>query len=146
MNVSPSRRFRRAVGTLDDDSEDPEIDVSATSTPHGIRITHHAFPSKRQKMNPADEQVVKPSPNVISSMEPEATADDQTHGEVNSVKEKKRKQVRVSCYFEVAGYSSPCVGRIGNDVSFCSRVSSPSGQHLAQVLPPGRRGFMSMWQ
>jgi len=103
MNVSPSRRFRRAVGTLDDDSEDPEIDVSATSTPHGIRITHHAFPSKRQKMNPADEQVVKPSPNVISSMEPEATADDQTPGEADHVKQKKRKQVRVSCYFEVAG-------------------------------------------
>jgi hypothetical protein len=97
MNVSPTRRFRRAVGKLDDSDEDPEIDVSATSTPCGIRITHHAFPSKRQKMNPADEQVTKSSPNVISSMEPEA-ADDQTPGETNCVKEKKRKQVRVSCY------------------------------------------------
>jgi len=104
MNVSPTRRFRRAVGTLDDDSdEDPEIDVSATSTPYGIRIAHHAFPSKRQKMNPANEQVAESFPNVISSMEPEATADGQTPGEAGPVKEKKRKQVRVSCYFEVTG-------------------------------------------
>jgi len=147
MNISPTRRFRRAVGTLDDDSdEDPEIDVSATSTSCGIRITHHAFPSKRQKMNPANEQVAKSSPNVISSMEPEATAEGQTPGEANPVKEKQRKQVRVSCYCGVGGYSLPCVGRVGNDVSFRSRVSSSSGQHLAQVLPPGRRGFMSLWQ
>jgi hypothetical protein len=90
MNISPTRRFRRAVGTLDDSDEDPEIDVSATSTPCTIRITHQAFPSKRQKMNP---QVAESSPNVISSMEPEATADDQTPGEANPVKEKKRKQV-----------------------------------------------------
>jgi hypothetical protein len=104
MNVSPTKRFRRAVGTLDDDSdEDPEIDLSATSTPCGIRITHHTFPSKRQKMKPADEQVAKSSPGVMSNIEPEATADDQTPGEANPVKEKKRKQVRVSCYFEVAG-------------------------------------------
>jgi hypothetical protein len=36
-------------------------------------------------------------------MEPEATADEQTPGEADPAKEKKRKQVRVSCNLEVAG-------------------------------------------
>jgi hypothetical protein len=92
MNISPTRRFRCAIGSLDDDSdEDPEIDMSATSTRCGIRITHHAFPSKRQRMNPADEQVAKSSPNVVSNVEPEATSE--TPGEANPVEEKKRNQV-----------------------------------------------------
>jgi hypothetical protein len=88
-----------AVGSLDNDSdEDPEIEVSAVSRSCGISITHHAFPSKRQKMNPADEQVANPSPSAVSNIVPEATADDdQTPGEANPVEEKKRNQVRVSC-------------------------------------------------
>lgn len=93
MNVSPTRRFRRAVGMLDNDSDDdPEIDVSATSTSYGVRITHQAFPSKRRKVNPANDQVVKPSPNVVSSTEPEATADNHIPGEVNPVEEKRKQE------------------------------------------------------
>ena len=103
MNISPTRRFRRAVGSLDSDSdEDPEIDVSAVSTSHAISITHYAFPSKRQ-MNPADEQVAKSSPSAASNILPEATADDdQTPGEAKPIEEKERNQVRLSWYFEVA--------------------------------------------
>ena len=95
MNISPSRRFRCGVGSLDNDSdEDPEIEVSANSTSCGISITHHAFPSKRRKMNPASERVAKSSPNVVSNTVPEATADDdQTPGEANPFEEKKRNQV-----------------------------------------------------
>jgi hypothetical protein len=60
---------------LDNDSdEDPEIDVSANLTSRGISITHYTFPSKRQKMNPANSQVAKASPNVVSNIE--ATADE----------------------------------------------------------------------
>ena len=97
MNISPTRRFRCGVGSLDNDSdEDPEIEVSANSTSCGISITHHAFPSpsKRQKMNPANERVAKSSPNVVPNIVPEATADgDQTPGEAIPVEEKKRNQV-----------------------------------------------------
>lgn len=104
MNFSPTKRFRCGVGSLDNDSdEDPEIDISVTSTSCGTRIAHHAFPSKRQKMNPANEQMAKSSPNLVSNIESEATADDdQTPGEANRVEEKKRNQVRVSSYLEVA--------------------------------------------
>ena len=78
MNISPTKRFRRAVGSLDNDSdEDPEIDVSAVSTPCGMSFAHYAFPSKRQKINPANERVAKSSPSVASNIVPEATADDQ---------------------------------------------------------------------
>ncbi len=99
--ISPTKRFRRAVGSLDDDSRD--LEASAVSTPCGMSITHFAFPSpsKRQKMNPADEQVAKSSPD-MSNMEPEANENgDQTPREANPAQEKKRNQVRVSCYFEV---------------------------------------------
>jgi len=100
MNISPTRRFRCAVGSLDNDSgEDPDVDVSATSTARGISITHHAYPSKRQKRNPADEQVAT---SVVSNIVPEAIADgDQTPGKANPVEEKERKQVRILQYFEV---------------------------------------------
>ena|SRR6266545_2469054 len=100
--ISPTKRFHRAVGSLDDDSGD--LKASAVSTPRGMSITHFTFPSpsKRQKMNPADEQVAKSSPDV-SNMEPEANENgDQTPREANPAQEKKRNQVRVSCYFEVA--------------------------------------------
>ena len=98
MNVSPTRRFHRGVGSLDKDSdEDPEIDTSATASPCGIKIAHHAFPTKQQKMNPADEHVPKSSPNVAPNKEPEAAAaGDQLPGEAGFIKEKKRNQVRVS--------------------------------------------------
>ncbi len=104
--ISPTKRFRRAVGSLDDSDSngDPEIEASAVSTPCGMSITHFALPSpsKRQKMNPADEQVAKSSPGV-SNMEPEANENgDQTPREANPAQEKKRNQVQVSCYFEVA--------------------------------------------
>jgi hypothetical protein len=94
MNISPTRKFRRGVGSLDNDSDEaPEIEVSAASTSRSTRITHHAYPSKRQKMNPADEQVAKSSPSVVSNIAPEATAgNDQIPGEA---KESKRNQVRV---------------------------------------------------
>ena len=103
MNFSPTRRFRCGVGSLDNDSdEDPEIDISATSTSSDLRITHHVFPSKRQKLNPANEQVAKSSSNVVSNIELEVTADDdQTPGEANPVEEKKRNQVGILFYFEV---------------------------------------------
>ena len=40
------------------------------------------------------KRVAKSSPNVVSNIVPEATADDdQTPGEVNPVEEKKRNQV-----------------------------------------------------
>ena len=98
MNISPTRRFRRAVGSLDNDSdEDPEIDVSAVSTSCGMSIAHYAFPSKRQKMNPADKRVASVASNIV----PEATADDQKPGEAK-IEAKERNQVRLSRYFEVA--------------------------------------------
>lgn len=80
MNFSPTRRFRRTVGSLDSDSdEDPEIDVSAVSMSCGMSVAHYAFPSKRQKMNPADERVTKSASNIV----PETTgdSDDQKPGE-----------------------------------------------------------------
>lgn len=98
LNISPTKRFRRAVGSLDNDSdEDLEIDVSAISTPCGTSVTHHAFPSKRQKMNPVDEQVATPSP---SNIVPEVTVDDDPKpGETKTTAEKKRNQVRRSGCF-----------------------------------------------
>jgi len=101
--TSPTKRFRHAVGSLDNDSDgDPEIEASAVSAACGMSVTHFAFPSKRQKTNPADECAAKSSSNV-SNIEPKATADnDPTPGEANPVEEKKRNQVRVSCYLEVA--------------------------------------------
>jgi len=95
MNVSPTRRFCRGVGSLDNDSdEDLEIDISATASSCGIRITHHAFPSKRQKMNSADGRGPRSSPNVAPNIEPEAAADgNRTPGEASPVEEKKRNQV-----------------------------------------------------
>ena len=89
MNISPTRRFRRAVGSLDNDSdEDFEIDASAVSTSCGTSITHYAFPSKRQKMNPADEQIVS-----------EAVGEP---GEAKPTEKKERSQVRLSWYFDMA--------------------------------------------
>jgi len=98
LNTSPTRRFRGAIGSLDNDSdEDPEIDVSAVSTPCGMNITHYAFPSKRQKMNPADEQVATSSPTVVSNIVPEATSGgDPKPGEAKPTEEKDRSQVRLS--------------------------------------------------
>jgi hypothetical protein len=96
MNISPTRRFHRAVGSLDNDSdEDPEIDVSAVSTPCGMSFAHYAFPSKRQKINPADERVAESSPSVASNIVPEATADDQKPGEAK-IEAKERNQVRLT--------------------------------------------------
>ena len=90
MNISPTRRFRRAVGSLDNDSDDdPEIDVSAVSTSSGMNITHCAFPSKRQKMNPVNEQVAEAD-------------DDQKPGDAKITEAKERNQVRFSWYLEVA--------------------------------------------
>ena len=101
MNTSPARRFCCGVGSLDNDSdEDPEVEMSAISTPRGTRVTHHAFPSKRRKMNPAGEEAAKLFPNVVSTG-PETTADDQAPGEVNPTEEKKRNQARVSCFSKV---------------------------------------------
>jgi hypothetical protein len=95
MIISPTKRFRHAVGSLDNDSdENPEIDVSAASRSCGITITHHAFPPKRQKMNLPNEHVANPSPSAVSNIVPEATVDDaQTPGEANPVEEKERNQV-----------------------------------------------------
>jgi len=103
MSISPTRKFRHAVGSLDNDS-DPEIDVSAVSTSCGMSITGYAFPSKRQKMNHTGEQVAKSSPSVVSNIVPlEATAvNDQTSGEAKPFEEAERNQVRLSWYFEVA--------------------------------------------
>ena len=102
MNISPTRRFHCAVGSLDNDSSEvPEVDVSAVSTSYGMSIAHYAFPSKRQKTNPADERIAKSSPSVASNIVPKATADDQKPGEAK-IGVKERNQVRLSRYFEVA--------------------------------------------
>ena len=101
MNISPTRRFRCAVGSLDNDSdEDPEIDMSAVSTPCGMSVAHYAFPSKKQKMNPADERVAKSSPSVASNIVPEATADDQKPGDAK-IEAKERNQVRLTLNLKV---------------------------------------------
>ena len=99
MNVSPTRRFRCAVGLLDDEfDEDLEIDMSAVSTPSGTSITHHAFPSKRRKINPVGEQVAKSPPSVVSKIE--ATADcDQKSGVAKPIEEMERNQVRLIMVF-----------------------------------------------
>jgi hypothetical protein len=87
MNT-PTKRFRHAhaIGSLDSDSEELDIEVSATSTPGRISITHQGYPSKRLKTQPAEDQI-------FTTTLPGSDGQNRMYERSNPVEEKKRNQV-----------------------------------------------------
>jgi len=92
MNVTPKKRLRQVVGSVDTDSaEDTEIDISASSTPKGVRITRRAFTTKWMRINHTIGQTEPVPLNITAS-----PMEDVSAKMSNPADEKKRDQVCLS--------------------------------------------------